>query len=413
MKKKSVFFRLVLTGFLLSFLLAFPAKAQNQKFVFVKGKDVFTPDGQKLLLKGINIGNWLLPEGYMFKFKHASSPRLINDVFNQLIGESEARKFWNDFRRDYITEEDIQFIKASGFNSIRIPFSYRLFVSGHDESKLEGPGYALLDSVMNWCEKHGLYTVLDMHGAPGGQTGDNIDDSYAYPFLFESKENCDLTIRIWKLLAERYAGYRHLVGYDLLNEPIAHYFSKDTLNPLLEPLYKDITKAIRAVDKDHIIFYGGAQWNSNFSVFGKPFDDKAIYTFHKYWTDTTYSNIADYVDYANKYNVPLWLGESGENSNEWIASFRRLCEANNIGWCFWPYKKLDATAGVVSIPLTTEFEAIIEFANKPRTDFAEVRANRPPQATIKKALDDYRNNMKLKNCKVNTEYIKALGLNAE
>lgn len=399
---------LILVG--LCIFLQNATAAQEQKFVYVKGQNVFHANGEKLLLKGINIGNWLLPEGYMFKFKHASSPRLIYTVFNQMIGEYEARKFWDDFRRDYITEEDIAYIKKAGFNSVRIPFNYRILVSGEDESKLEGPGYALLDSVMNWCEKHELYSILDMHGAPGGQTGDNIDDSYGYPFLFESPEARALTIKLWKHLAAKYAEYKHLIGYDLLNEPIAHYFDKEKLNPYLEPFYKEITAAVRSVDKNHIIFYGGAQWNSNFSVFGKPFDDKAIYTFHKYWSDTTYANIADYVDYAKKYDVPLWLGESGENTNEWIASFRRLLENNNIGWCFWPYKKLDATSCIVSIKMTDDYKDIIEFANRPRTDFEEVRKNRPDIDKVRKALQDYRENMKLKNCTVNEGYLKALGL---
>lgn len=219
----------------------------------------------------------------MLKFEKVSSPRLIYHLFDILLGEREAEKFWNKFRTDYITHEDIKFLKNCGFNSIRIPFNYRLFVTDDEKQELTGPGYALLDSAVKWCREENLPVVLDMHCAPGGQTGDNIDrDSYGYPFLFESEENINLTIKIWTKLADTYKNDPIVIGYDLLNEPIAHYFDKDKLNPLLEPFFKRLTAAIRTVDKNHIIFIAGAQWNSNFSVFGKPFDDNLVYTFHKY-----------------------------------------------------------------------------------------------------------------------------------
>src|SRR6266581_7410596 len=156
------------------------------RFVTTRGKVIASPDGKPLLLRGINLGNWLLPEGYMFKFKTTNSPRLIKTAISELVGEDEARRFWKTYRDNYITREDIRFIKQSGFNSVRVPFSYRLFVSDATVPRLDGPGYELLDRVVDWCRREGLYVILDMHAAPGGQTGDNIDDSWGYPFLFES-----------------------------------------------------------------------------------------------------------------------------------------------------------------------------------------------------------------------------------
>ncbi|HEV8134336.1 MAG TPA: cellulase family glycosylhydrolase, partial [Pyrinomonadaceae bacterium] len=234
---------------LLALSLPFTSLGQS-RFVMRRGKQFISPDGKPLLLRGINLGNWLLPEGYMFKFKTANSPRMIQSVVNELIGEDEARRFWKAFRENYITREDIRFIKQSGFNSVRIPFSYRLFVSESDQQKLEGPGYKLLDQVVNWCKQEGLTVVLDMHGAPGGQTGDNIDDSWGYPFLFESAESQQLTVDIWRKIAAVYSNEPTVIGYDLLNEPIAHYFDTASLNPKLEPLYRKIVAGIREVDKN-------------------------------------------------------------------------------------------------------------------------------------------------------------------
>ena len=112
----------------------------QSRFVTTRGKQIISPDGKPLLLKGINLGNWLLPEGYMFKFKQTNSPRLIQTAINELIGEDEARRFWKTYHDNYITRDDISFIKRSGFNSVRVPFSYRLFVSDTTVPRLEGPG---------------------------------------------------------------------------------------------------------------------------------------------------------------------------------------------------------------------------------------------------------------------------------
>ncbi|HKO62195.1 MAG TPA: cellulase family glycosylhydrolase, partial [Pyrinomonadaceae bacterium] len=209
----------------------------QSRFVTTRGKDVVSPDGKPLLLKGINLGNWLLPEGYMFKFKTANSPRRIETVINQLVGEEEGRRFWKTYQQNYITREDIKFIRQSGFNSVRVPFSYRLFVTETEPRRLEGAGYRLLDDVVAWCKSEYLYVILDMHAAPGGQTGDNIDDSWGYPFLFESAESQQLTVNIWRKIAARYQNEPIIIGYDLLNEPIAHYFDAASLNSKLEPVY--------------------------------------------------------------------------------------------------------------------------------------------------------------------------------
>jgi aryl-phospho-beta-D-glucosidase BglC (GH1 family) len=378
--------------------------------VATRGKEIVSPDGKPLLLRGINLGNWLLPEGYMFKFKTTNSPRLIQAAISELIGEDEARQFWKTYRDNYISRADISFIKQSGFNSVRVPFNYRLFVSDSMVPSLEGPGYELLDRVVDWCRREGLYVVLDMHAAPGGQTGDNIDDSWGYPFLFESSDSQELTVRLWRKIAARYRDQPTVIGYDLLNEPIAHYFDAASLNPKLEPLYRKIVAGIREVDRNHIIFLGGARWDTDFKVFGPPFDRKLAYTFHKYWMTVNQEAIQEYLTFRDKYNVPVWMGESGENTDEWINAFRKLLEAHNIGWCFWPYKKLDATSCIVSINSPQDWAAIITFADGPRTTFEEVRKHRPPKEKVQKALGDYLERIKFANCKINQGYLKALGL---
>lgn len=408
MKTRNNIFVLLITSLII--LLSTNSYSQSKKFFSVKGKEIIDLNENPILLKGINLGNWLVPEGYMFHFSKINSPQFIYFFFNTLIGPEDANKFWEDFRKNYITREDIHFIKSLGFNSVRIPFNYRLFITDYPYYELKGVGYELLDSVIKWCKQENLYVILDMHCAPGGQTGDNIDDSYGYPYLFDSPLAQEHTVKIWKRLAEIYKDEEIIIGYDLLNEPIAHYFDTERLKPLLEPLYIKITTAIREVDSNHIIFLGGAIWDSDFSIFNKPFDDKLVYTFHKYWTEPTLDVIQSYIDFRDKYNVPIWLGESGENTNEWINDFRKVLEKNNIGWCFWPYKKLDSDRGVVSIKQPEDYDLIKEFADSFQLSYEYIREHRPEINKVKDVLKNYLENCKIHNCVVNENYLKALGL---
>lgn len=350
----------------------------------------------------------------MFLFDKVSSYRLIDQVFKEMVGEDVVNDFWKKFQENYITKEDIFYLKQTGINSIRIPFHYKLFTyedyMGYNKPER---GFELLDRVIAWCKEAGLYVILDMHDAPGGQTGDNIDDSYGYPWLFESENDQNKCCEIWTKIAKKYSSETIIIGYDLLNEPIAHYFeNKEELNKKLEPLYLKITKEIRKVDKNHVIFIGGAQWNGNFSVFSEfNFDENMMYTCHRYWCDTLQSNIQDFIDFRNKSNLAIYMGETGENTDQWVSAWRKLLENNNIGWHFWPYKKMPEKSGFVIIQKPKNWDLIIEYTKKDRSGFAQIRENRPNQKIIKETLDELLENMKFKNCIKNNGYIKALGLN--
>jgi aryl-phospho-beta-D-glucosidase BglC (GH1 family) len=380
-----------------------------QSFMHTQGKDIIGTNGQPFLIKGTNLGNWLVPEGYMFKFKNTNSPRMIHETLAQLIGPDAAIAFWNKFLDNYITEADIHYLKSIGVNSVRVPFNYRLFTNedylGRND---DGRGFQLLDRVIGWCKKENLYVILDMHCAPGGQTGDNIDDSYGYPYLFESQKCQQLTIAIWQKIAKRYRKEPIVMGYDLLNEPIAHYFDAAVLNPLLEPFYKTLVKEVRAVDKNHILFLGGAQWNTNFKVFGAPFDSNVVYTFHKYGDAPNQGSIQRFIDFREKYNVPVYAGETGENTDEWVRSFRQVLDNNGIGWHFWPYKKMESPKNIVSVPQPPLYDSLIRYAEAPRNSYKDIRALTPDKKAIRQALDAFLENCRFERCVINEGYVKAL-----
>ena len=148
-------------------------------FLHTKGKKIVNGRGEEILLTGWGLGNWLLQEGYMWKAygERFDRPSRIEKAVEELTGRDFAEYFWKEYRENYIRREDILAMAESGYNSVRIPFSYRLFMEDGPGIHWKEEGFVLLDRCLTWCEEAGMYAFLDLHGAPGGQTGSNIDDS--------------------------------------------------------------------------------------------------------------------------------------------------------------------------------------------------------------------------------------------
>ncbi|MCD8080769.1 MAG: glycoside hydrolase family 5 protein [Bacteroides sp.] len=386
-----------------------------EAFVRIQQTDLIAPDGSTFFIWGTNLGNWLNPEGYMFNFRRTNAPRQIDEMICQLAGPDFAADFWKRFKDTYITREDIRFIKRTGSNTVRLPFHYKLFT---DEDYMgltaRQDGFARIDSVVSWCREEGLYLILDMHDAPGGQTGDNIDDSYGYPWLFESEESQQLYCDIWQRIAAYYRNEPVILGYELFNEPIAPYFANmDELNGKLEEVYKQGVAAIREADTNHIILLGGAQWNGNFKPFTDwTFDDKIMYTCHRYGGEPTAEAIREIIDFRNMTNLPMYMGEIGHNTEEWMSAFCQVMEENNIGWTFWPYKKTDGSCFAAITP-PEGWEEIVRFSEAPRSSFRQIREARPQQTRARYVLEQFLEACRFENNVIQKEYIRALGLQLE
>src|ERR1700733_6456629 len=399
--------RCVQLGIMLALFLANEGNAATLgDFIRTDGKHLVVGDGERFTIKGTNLGNWLVPEGYMFKFTRARAPSEIDAVIRGLIGPQDAARFWTQFRDVYVAKDDIDFIKAAGFNTVRVPLNWRLFVepgATANDDKFEGPGWALLDRLVQWCHQDGLHVIVDLHAAPGGQTGVNHDDGTGFPLTFYVPRYRDLTVALWRELAAHYRNETAVLGYDLLNEPISPYNDVNYLDPQLEPLYRDIVAAIRSVDDNHVVLLAGAQWSTNFSVFGRPFDSNAVYEYHKFWANPTRDALQDYLDFSNRWNVPVMIGETGEYTNIWNEKFRKLHEQFNIGWCFWTYKNLDTSTSVVSIQKPDGWDLIAEVGSTENGSL-------PSREQAQTILDAYLEAAKLKNGHVNGGYLKSLGL---
>lgn len=345
-------------------------------FIKADGKRIVNGDGQEILLQGVGLGSWLLPEGYMWKMpEQGDRPRRIEGMIRELIGEEKAAAFWEAYYELYIAEADIRQIATEGFNSIRVPINARFMMAEgqHPPFAYHEGHLRLIDRVIDWCRTYSLYVILDLHGAPGGQTGANIDDSERdLPELFTDRLNVERTVALWRMLAERYKDEWIVAGYDLLNEPLPDWFSE--YHDRVMPLYKEITAAIREVDKRHMIILEGVHWSTDWSIFDEKFDDNLMLQFHKYWNNPDTESIQKYLDLREEWNVPIFMGEGGENNPQWYTGAFRLFEDHNISWNFWTWKKMNTQNSPFSIRMPEGWEKLtgyLEGGEKPSSAEAE------------------------------------------
>ena len=378
--------------------------AAELSFLHTQGKDIVNANGEKVLLRGVGLGNWLLPEGYMWKFGNgADRPRRIEKLVSDLIGPENSKHFWSEFRKNYVAEADIRRIAELGYNSVRPALNARLFLTETEPPRPVEEGYQLLDNLVSWCKANGIYVIIDMHGAPGGQTGQNIDDcENDQPELFQQTKYQDRLVDLWTTLARRYRDEPVVAGYDLLNEPLpAKTGAAAKYKKKLEPLYQRVTKAIREVDTKHMIVLEGFDWANDWSEFTKPFDKNLVYQFHYYCWDNpvTLKTIKTYLDYRNRFNAPVWVGETGERDKTIYWGTTDYFEANNIGWSFWPWKKMDTDNTPYSINRPREWGAIVAYSRGEK---------KPDTQVAQKAFDELLANIRLENCTFHADVVNAM-----
>lgn len=378
-----------------------PTEVSFEGFVHADGGRLVDGQGRPLQLRGVGLGNWLLPEGYMWGFPRTGpqSPRQIEAFIVDLVGADAAIAFWWRFRECFISEADIRRIAAEGFDHVRLPMNARLLID--DAGDLRAEGLAPIDRLVEWCRQHGLWLILDLHGAPGGQTGTNIDDSpRGLPDLFLVGGGYrERTIALWTQLAARYRDETVIAGYDLLNEPLPHEYAAQ-YEAELATLYRDLTAAIRSVDPHHLLTYEGTRWSTDWSIFSEVWDPNSMLQFHKYWSAPDRPSIAAFVAQGEALSLPIYMGEGGENSPAWLQTAFGLYEDLEISWNFWPWKKLDTWNSPVSVSPPERWAELVRYASGqgPRPDVTEA------QATLDGLLD----RMSLDACEARPDVVGAL-----
>ncbi|MDB5205171.1 MAG: glycosyl hydrolase family 5 [Flavisolibacter sp.] len=345
---------LPLVVFLLFFACIGTVNAQG--FLRVDGKRIVNEKGENVLLRGMGLGGWMLQEGYMLRVNREGQQHKIRQRIDSLVGTKRTQEFYDAWLANHTRKIDIDSMRAWGFNSVRLPMHYNLYTLPIEQEPVAGQntwlekGFAMTDSLLAWCRANKMYLILDLHAAPGGQGNDlNISDGdTSKPTLWESEANKQKMIALWRKLAARYVNEPWIGAYDIINEPNWGFAdplkdkngTQEKGNAPLKQLLEDVTKAIREVDKKHIVIIEGNGWGNNYSGILPPWDNNMVLSFHKYWNKNDLASIQHILKAREQYSIPVWLGETGENSNVWFTEAIRLLESNNIGWAWWPLKKM-------------------------------------------------------------------------
>ena len=377
-----------------------------QGYLHTSGKYIYDGSGNEVILRGIGTGNWMLQEGYMMQTtgvagtQHEFRSRLIGT-----IGVEKTDSFYTVWLDSHFRRIDVDSMKSWGFNSVRVAMHYKWFTPPVEDEPVPGEitwierGFTMIDSLLDWCRDNEMYLILDLHGAPGGQGKDAAISDYddTKLSLWESQANKDKTIALWRKLAERYATEPWIGGYDLINE--TNWTFPEGNNSQLKNLFVQITNAIREVDQNHIIFIEGNGFANDFSGLTPPWDSNMAYSFHKYWNYNTQESLSFAINLRNTHNVPIWLGESGENSNVWFTSLIALCEKNKIGWSWWPVKKPGINNPLI-VTVNSDYTQLINYwkgtAAQPSVDAAF-------NAVLQFAL-----NHRLENCTFQKDVVDAM-----
>ena len=396
------FIRIALAGI---FFFTLSLQAFSQGFLHTNGKAIVDGSGDTVILRGMGLGGWMIQEGYMLQTSaFANAQHQIRQKIEDLIGPADTDLFYETWLTNHVQKVDIDSLKSWGFNAVRLPMHYNLFTLPIEEEPIAGQntwldkGFELTDSLLAWCAQNEIYVILDLHAAPGGQGHDQGISDYdpSKPSLWESLANRKKTIALWKKLAERYAEEPWIGGYDLINEPNWEISG----NVLLKSLYKEITDSIRMVDTNHLLFIEGNWFANDFTGLTPPWDDNMAYSPHKYWSFNNQASIQWVLNIRDTYDVPIFFGESGENSNTWFRDAIRLLEDNQLGWAWWPMKKIESISGPTFIEKTPQYQTLLNYWNG--------TGAQPSAAFAKAALLGMADRFKMENCQIQHDVLDAM-----
>ncbi|HEY9775259.1 MAG TPA: glycoside hydrolase family 5 protein [Planktothrix sp.] len=377
--------------------------------------DTITVHGAPIKLRGVNLGGMFLWEPWIWGanlFPMVSESEMFGRL-QSLVGVAPAQRFRHSIYENYVTEPDIRRISELGFNVVRVPINYRLLENDANPYVYENESWQDLDNLINLCEKHHVYVVIDLHAAAGGQSRLFTADPNPKRFLWRDEENKKRTVALWAAIAGRYKNRTIVAGYDLLNEP----------NPVRAAdavdLYRDIIKAIREVDKNHMLIVEGTSLATKFDAFDELPDENMIFSFHAYSfslfgdpASEMRKKVAAAQEEGRRFHVPVWCGEFGENTlSNVVGSAQSLNEAGSdvCGWCLWTWKqapvkgiygRMDRTPMILQLP--SGWLPLMKWCVTPHL------AKRPAAADAQTAMDAFAQCVKFANNKQDGELMAEL-----
>ncbi|WNB87150.1 cellulase family glycosylhydrolase [Cellulomonas sp. ATA003] len=345
-----------------------PARAQVQ----VDGDRLVTPDGATVLLRGFGLGGWMTMENFITGYPATEAQ--LRRAMRRSMGAEASDAFFDGFLTDFFTADDAAYLAGLGVNCLRVPFSYHHFEEDSAPFTIKESGFRRLDQVVDACAAHGIYTILDLHSAPGSQNQNwHSNNPSHWAHFWTHPHFQDRVVHLWEAVAERYRDNPWVAGYNPLNEPA------DASGEVIGPFYARLERAIRAVDPDHVLFLDGNRYSTDFSVFTDVFP-QTVYTAHDYALPgiasesrypgltrgqhfdrgTVEAKFLERTEFMRRTGTPIWIGEFGPlytGDAERDAGCLRLLQdqldlyrEHGASWSLWTYKDIGTQGLVTTAP---------------------------------------------------------------
>lgn len=126
---------------------------------------------------GASLGSWLILERWLLEdwmVQQGGANAWDEWRFSQSLGNNLASVL-EDHQNSWVTEADMDTMMNSGVNIIRIPIPFWAFiptVPGEPYLNVTTGYTKQLNKMLEWCYSRGMYVMLDLHGMPGSQNGD-------------------------------------------------------------------------------------------------------------------------------------------------------------------------------------------------------------------------------------------------
>jgi endoglucanase len=248
--------------------------------------------------------------------------------------------------------EDIDRLKAAGFDTIRLPVRWSAHAGNWGRYKLSKKMLKRTDAIIDHALAQDMKVILNVH---------HYYELNKEPSLHERRLEA-----IWRQLAEHYEGYPEELIFEVLNEPHGKMTPERT-----DSLNKRIVSHIRKSQPMRWIVLATPDWATLNGLLSStpPKASRIILSWHYYEpfnfthqgarffkptppVGTAWGSDADMqrltedfrkaVEYRDTYKLPLLIGEFGaydeaavEDRARWIGAVRRLAEENDFGWCHW------------------------------------------------------------------------------
>jgi endoglucanase len=352
----------------------------------IKQNQIVDENGKEIRLRGTCIGGWMNMENFINGYP--GDEHGLRAAMAEILGPGKTKFLFDRWLDYFLAEEDIAFIKSCGANVVRLPLNYRHFERDDEPFKYLESGFERLDQVVQWCARHHLYAILDLHSVQGWQNNDwHCDNSSRHSYFWQHPHFQDRFVALWEEFARRYKGNDIIAGYNVMNEPVSNapagrfYDDRDYISDwgTFNRVYRRVVKQIRIIDPDHIIFLEGDLFSSRFEKMDAPFTDNLVYSSHNYASpsydphkppiteEQRKQNVQHQREiflahegtrYMQRYNVPLWVGEFAANGDCGLEDQVSVFEEYGVHWTIWTYKDV-GVMGFLNVDAEAKYKQVL------------------------------------------------------